>query len=58
MGTAGQFDKCPGFIDNIDGFVRQISIIDILCGKLNGCFKGRIRVLYAVILLIIGPEAL
>ena len=53
-----QSHKGAGLIDDIDGLVRQVAVIEILGGKLHGRLQGRIGVHNAVVFFVAGSQPL
>ena len=49
--AAGEPDEGPGFVDHVDGFIRQEAVIEVFGRKLAGGFQGRIHVYDTVMFL-------
>jgi hypothetical protein len=50
--SAGESDERPGLVDDINGFVRQVAVVDELGRKLDRRFDRRVRINDAVVFLI------
>ena len=57
-GQAGQADTRAGFIDNIDGLIRQVTAGNIADRQLDSGFDGLIRNLDAVVRLVLVAQTL
>src|SRR5208283_4221479 len=53
-----QPQTCPGFIDHVDCLIGQVSVVYVPARQICGSPERAVRVLYPVMLFVVGPQPL